>query len=267
MEKKIFSMPGIIALVFQFCLFGFVAYHLWSQWNEIDTIGEWLVPISITVVALIMFGGYVVLPPNYALIVSFFGKYQGTFRKNGFFFLNPFYRIDDWSLALNNFTTKTLLVNDKNGLPMEIAAVISHKIDNVYRANYDVGNHAEYIDNQCEISLRTFAKLHTYEQLSNGSQSFTDDLNSKLELAGTIATDAAITHLALSGGMAEVMLQKQQAQAISEAKEIIVENAVEMAKAAAVHFTDMSTGDKAKFASNLVLVLCSDRGITPVVEM
>jgi regulator of protease activity HflC (stomatin/prohibitin superfamily) len=267
--KKTTTTPGIIAVFAQIIILAYIAYSICDNWEGIgdQSVGFWIVQGLLSIAFLCLFGGYIVIQPNEVGIVSFLGTYKGIIDRTGFSFVNPFYGKCIYSVAVENHQTEVLTVNDKNGLPVQIAAVISHKITDVYKAHYDVQDLDHYVVNQCEISLRELAKNHTYAELSNEDQDFIANLNSHLVTAGVSVVSAKITHLQLSPEITAMMLQKQQAQAISEAKKIIVENAVDMANEAAVHVSGMDSVQKAKFITDLVIVLTSEHGVSPVISV
>lgn len=267
MEKKITVISGVIAVFIQLLLVGYAVYSIYSNWDNADKFSTWVLPSIAVIIALILFGGYVVLQPNEAAVISFMGKYKGSLNTNGFLFINPFYGSNTWSLKVSNYAMEPLKVNEKNGVPIEIAAIIVWKVGDTYKAQYDVEDLDEYIDNQFEISLRTLAKNHTYSELATEEKDFIADLTDKVSKAGVIILDAKITHLNYVPEIAAAMLQKQQASAMSEAKEIIVDNAVNIATAAAKEITEMSSEQKGIFISNLIIVLCSERAVSPVVTV
>jgi len=267
MEKEAGSTSGLFAILIQFALLVFAGYVIYDKWAEIAQVSTWVIPAICIIAILIMFAGYVVLNPNEASVLSFMGKYKGTLKTNGLNFVNPFYSSSIQSLKVSNYAMTPIKVNDMDGVPIEIAATIVWSIGNTYKAEYDVDDLSEYIDNQFEISLRELAKNHTYSQLSTEEKDFIQDLTSKCSKAGVLILDAKITHLNYVPEIAAVMLQKQQANAMSEAKEIIVNTAVHIAQNAARQITDMTEPQKAMFISNLIVVLCSERGVAPVLNV
>jgi regulator of protease activity HflC (stomatin/prohibitin superfamily) len=267
MEKKSNSLPAIIAVFIQIGLVAFSVYNIYDNWDAAGLVSTWAAPSVCFILALFLFNGYVVLEPNEAAVISFMGKYKGTLKDNGLSFVNPFYSTIYCSLKVSNYAMEPLKVNDKNGVPIEIAATIVWMIGDTYKAQYDVEDLDEYIDNQFEISLRTLAKNHSYSELSTEEKDFVVDITDKVSKAGVIILDAKITHLNYAPEIASAMLQKQQASSLSEAKEIIVSNAVDIASGAAISIRNMTELQRISFVANLVLVLCSDKGVTPTINV
>lgn len=267
MEKKITVISGLVAVFIQLILAGFSVYLLYNNWGNVNEINTWVLPVIFIVISLILFGGYVVLQPNEAAVISFMGKYKGSLDTNGFLFVNPFYGASIWSLKVSNHAVAPLTVNEKDGVPIEIGAMVSWKVGDTYKAEYEVEDLEPYIENQFEISLRTLAKNHRYSELASEEKDFITDLTDKCSKAGVIILDAKITHLNYVPEIAAAMLQKQQATAMSEAKEIIVDNAVNIAQSAAKEISQMTPEQKGKFISDLIVVLCSERAVSPVVSV
>lgn len=267
MEKKITVISGVVAVLMQLLLIAFSIYSIYNNWEQIGEFGTWLLPALCFTLAMILFGGYLVIQPNEAAIISFMGKYKGTLKTNGFLFKNPFYGSNIWSLKVSNYAMEPLKVNEKNGIPIEIAATIVWQVGDTYKAQYEVEDLKEYIDNQFEISLRKLAKEHTYAELATEEKDFIADLTDKVSKAGVIILDAKITHLNYVPEIAAAMLQKQQAASLGEAKEIIVETAVHIAKNAAKEIENMTQEQKAKFISDLIVVLCSEKAVSPVLSV
>lgn len=266
MEKKTFSMPGIIVVIIQLGLVAYAIDHAWTyRHDKLDIILP--LPAIFLFVAFLLFSGYIILDPNQAAVLSFLGKYKGTLKGNGFHFVNPFYSAKEWSLKISNHKTAILKVNEKDGVPIEISATIVWKINDTYKSQYDVENLEDYINNQFEISLRKFAQSHAYKQLSGEGLEFIDDLKEKVSKAGIEILDAKITHLNYASEIAGSMLQKQQATSLGEAKEIIVKTAVHIATNAANEIGVISKEEKAKFISNLIIVLCSEKSVTPTIQV
>lgn len=269
-EQNVFKLSGLLMVVVQFLLIGFViysSYRMYEFW-DVTTGSDLVLPILAMVSFFIMFGGYVTIAPNEYSLYQFLGKYKGTIIENGFFFVNPFYGVMHGSFKIENFQTDDIMVNEKAGVPIEIAAIISYRVKDTYMNHYNVEDAESYVKNQFEISLRQHAKLHTYSELSSDDHEFVHDLTEKVSKAGVEIIEAKITHLSYATEIASAMLQKQQAVAMSEAKQTIVENAVSIAKHAAESMNgSMMDQDKSKFIANLIVVLCSDKSVSPVVAV
>lgn len=275
MEKELKPMAGIYAMLIQLVLVGITGYHIYDNSNAITEFHTWIFPAICIALCFALLFGYIIVNHNIAMIMEFMGKYKGTIRENGWFWANPFWSGKGMSLKVNNYPTKKLQVNDREGVPIEIAAIIVWKVGSTYKAKYDVQDLTTFIDNQFEVSLRSLAKIHTYSELAGEDRDFIADLTDKAKTAGIIIQDAKITHLTYQPEIAASMLQKQQAQATSDAKAIILDNAITMANEAVKHMrndtapgTNYSNDVEVKnFIQNLVLVLVADRGVQPVMNV
>lgn len=227
--------------------------------------------------------GFVVLQPNMAIALTFFGKYAGTIREDGFFWYNPLCAGSKLSLRVANLNTPTLKVNDKAGNPIEIAAVIAWRVSDTAKALYDVEDYGTYIHIQCESALRAAASTRYYDGDKEGKHSLRGDLEAVTEmlvtsiqehvaLAGLEIIEAKITHLAYASEIAGAMLRRQQAEAVIAARQRIVEGAVGMVKQAidelqAAQVVNLSETDRVKLVTNLLTVLVSESETQPVLSV
>ncbi len=227
--------------------------------------------------------GLVVLNPNTAAVFTLFGNYTYTILKSGFFWVNPFFNSQKVSLRVENFNTATLKVNDKLGNPIEIAAVITWRVRNVARAVFDVEGYDRYIQIQSEMGLRDVASNHAYDSNSNdevtlrgNSQAVSDLLKSTVQghvdVAGIEILDVKIMHLAYAPEIANVMLRRQQAGAIIQARELLVEGAVGMVKITLDRLekegiATLTPNQRAALVTNMMTVLLSEDNAQPVIQM
>lgn len=230
--------------------------------------------------------GFIVVNPNESVVLTLFGTYKGTVKENGFFWVNPFYSKNKISLRARNLEGKTLKVNDKEGNPIEIGCVVVWKVEETALAAFAVEDYINYVNVQSEAAVRHLAVTHSYDYyddldhsnevtLKDGGDAINhileNALRERLSLAGISVIEARISHLAYAPEIAHAMLQRQQAMAMVAARTKIVEGAVGMVELAlkkladreVVHF-DSET--KAKIVGNLLVVLCSDKGTSPVVN-
>ncbi|MHC4512759.1 MAG: SPFH domain-containing protein [Planctomycetota bacterium] len=235
-------------------------------------------------VGILLYLTLVLINPNHARVVLLFGRYQGSILKNGFFALNPFTVCRDVSLRIRNFTSETLKVNDSRGNPVEIAAVVVWRVKNTAQALFDVEDFEDYVKTQTESGLRHLAACHPYDltgedeegvSLRGSADIVSDELErelaERLQLAGIEVLEVRLAHLAYSAEIAGAMLQRQQADAIIAARTRIVDGAVGMVRMALDNLkehdvVDLDEERKAAMVSNLLTVLCSERGTTPVVN-
>lgn len=227
--------------------------------------------------------GFFILEPNESEVIILFGTYRGTVRDQGWYWTNPLTSRKKVSLRVHNFNTPQLKVNDNDGNPIEIGAVIVWRVVDTARATFDVENYTQFVNVQSETAVRHIASSHPYDITDRPGQATlrgsTDqiagelkrELQSRLEVAGLQILDARITHLAYSPEIAGAMLQRQQAAAILAARRIIVQGAVGMVEDVITSLesrgivSGMSTSERAHMASALMIVLTSDRGAQPVV--
>lgn len=270
MEKKLnFIVTGFFGLCLQLLIGAFVIYWMIDNWGQISTgdIFDILISIISIFIFFSMFGGYMVIDINESKIISFMGKYKGTIKNNGWYYKNPFYNSYRINLAIINTPTSLIEVNEKSGVPIQISVVISYKVVNTYKVSYAVSDSGNYILNQFNASLREFAKNHTYQQLAEIDHNFIEQLNKCVEPAGVEVLDAKITQLNYVESIASSMLQKQQAQSLSDARETIVNNALLIAQHTAEKVGFMNSQSKERFISDLIIVLCSHSPITPTINV
>jgi regulator of protease activity HflC (stomatin/prohibitin superfamily) len=227
--------------------------------------------------------GLVVLEPNTAAVFILFGTYAYTISRSGFFWVNPFFDRRKVSLRVENFHTTTLKVNDRLGNPIEIAAVITWRVRNVARATFDVEGYERYIQIQSEMGLRDVASTHAYDSSSNdeltlrgNSQAVSDLLKSTVQghvqVAGIEILGVKIMHLAYAPEIANVMLRRQQAGAIIQARELLVEGAVGMVKITLERLekegiATLTPNQRAALVTNMMTVLLSENNAQPVIQM
>lgn len=228
--------------------------------------------------------GLMIIQPNHSRVLNFFGKYVGSVKENGLFFVNPLYSSNNISLRYQNFQGQTLKVNDKMGNPIEIGAVIVWRVGDTYKAAYQVANYMDYVRTQSEAAIRHLAVSFAYDSIEDESADMTlrdggdkvnkileQELTERLEPSGIIIQEARISHLAYAPEIAGAMLQRQQATAIVAARTKIVEGAVGMVDLALKKLSEeniviLDDERKAAMVSNLMVVLCGEKAATPVLN-
>lgn len=234
-------------------------------------------------VLLFLFKGFLILEPNKAAVMTFFGKYAGSVRTDGFFWVNPFYSKTRISLRAHNLTTPTLKVNDRAGNPIEVAAVIVWRVFDTARAVFDVEDYIDYVTMQSESAVRQVVSERYYDGDEYGEESLRGDLDtvarmlvesiqSHCALAGLEILEARISHLAYASEIAGAMLRRQQAVAVVAARTQIVEGAVSMVKLAtdrleAENVVQLDPADRVRLVTNLMTVLVGDSDTQPVVSV
>jgi regulator of protease activity HflC (stomatin/prohibitin superfamily) len=241
------------------------------------------IAIVVGIVLLICFGGFFNLEPNQAAVLSLFGKYVGTARESGLRFTNPFYAARKVSLRVRNFESSKLKVNELDGSPIEIAAVIVWQVVDSAEAVYNVDDYESFVHIQSESALRAMATSYPYDQHEDPkvislrsnpveiSQHLKEQLDERLTTAGVDVIDARISHLAYAPEIAGAMLQRQQANAVVAARTRIVFGAVSMVEMALEQLkekglVELDEERRAAMVSNLLVVLCSERPAMPIVN-
>ena len=225
------------------------------------------------------FKGFFTLEPNEASVLTLFGKYTGTVREQGFWWVNPLNSKKKISLRARNFDSERLKVNDKNGNPIEISAVV---VEDTAQASFEVDDFVEYIQVQSESAIRHLATSYPYDltegetaslrsSIDEVSEALGNEIQERVGAAGVSVSEARINHLAYAPEIAQVMLQRQQADAIIAARQKIVDGAVGMVEMALErlkeqHVVDLDEERKAAMVSNLLTVLCSESSTQPIVN-
>lgn len=249
----------------------------------------WLLLITVPVLflALLWCAGFFTLQPNEAVLLTFFGPYVGTVRKDGFFWVNPFYGKRKISLRARNLEGAKLKVNDKRGNPIDIGVVVVWRVDNTAAAVFDVQAYEEYVQIQSESAVRHLAGAYSYDHGSGDdadkneltlrdstdevSATLLTELRERLHKAGVEVDEARITHLAYAPEIASVMLRRQQAEAIIAARQKIVHGAVSMVEMALRELSEKQIVEldperKAAMVNNLLVILCGESEARPVVN-
>jgi regulator of protease activity HflC (stomatin/prohibitin superfamily) len=277
-EKSIQPFSGYFMLILSIAILIFSIINLKMQWLPIG------VGIFGAVIGLFLLLGFMAIQPNSARVLTLFGDYTGTIKESGFFWANPLLLKRKISLRANNLETTQLKVNDKLGNPIMIAAVVVWKVQDTFKAAFDVENYQEFVTIQSESALRKMAMAYSYDNFEDENAEITlrsssteinemleNEISERLNIAGIEVIEARISHLAYAQEIASAMLQRQQASAVVAARSKIVEGAVGMVEMAleALNKKDIVHLDedkKAAMVSNLLVVLCSDKAASPVVN-
>ena len=281
MEKISKPVNGFLALLISLVLLGLA---VWSFVRVQDNTNYTYLGAGSMLLSFFILKGLMIIQPNHARVLSFFGKYVGSVKDNGMFFVNPLYGATKISQRMQNLQTPTLKVNDKMGNPIEIGAVIVWQVNDTYKATYDVSDFSSYIKTQSESALRHLANSFAYDHMEDDTAPITlrdggtkvnelleAELNERLSNAGLRISEARISHLAYAQEIAGAMLQRQQATAIVAARSKIVEGAVGMVEMALdmlskKEIVELDEERKAAMVSNLLVVLCGERGAQPVLN-
>jgi regulator of protease activity HflC (stomatin/prohibitin superfamily) len=280
-EKEFVAVSGWVAV---FALLAAGAVLVWLLISGIRDQNPFRIIPAVVALALdgLLAGGLFVVNPNEAKVLQLFGKYVGTARQQGLRFANPFYTKRRASLRVRNFESARLKVNDLDGNPIEIAAVVVWKVVDTAEAIFEVDDYENYVHVQSESALRNMATSYPYDvhdeaqlSLRGHTQAIADhlrkEIQERLSKAGVEVIEARISHLAYASEIAAAMLQRQQAGAIIAARQRIVDGAVgmvEMAldRLARNNVVELDEERKAAMVSNLLVVLCSERSTQPIVN-
>lgn len=281
-EKNIWKISGYIGLLVFLLLLGGAAYLVW-QFLETESIVLIILAAVAVLLALLLFTGITIVQPNQAKVFTLFGVYMGVIRQEGFWLTIPLTYRKTVSLRVLNFNSDKLKVNDLEGNPIEIAAVVVYKVVDAAKAVFEVENYREFVHTQSETGLRHIASQYPYDNFNNEKEVslrqhsdevgevLTNDLRKRLSVAGVEVIEARIMHLAYSSEIASAMLQRQQAKAVLAARKVIVEGAVSMVKSAIEQLDEenivkLDEEKKAQMVNNLMVALVSDKGTQPVIN-
>ena len=281
-EERIRKAPsGLLALPVLLLLFALDVYLLIR--GSIDgTLWLILVASLLIPVLLILSAGLFTVAPNEARVLQLFGSYVGTVRDTGLRYTNPLYSKRRISVRVRNFETERSKVNDTDGNPIEMAAVVVWKVADTAEASFEVDDYVNFVHVQSESAVRNLATRYPYDTQEEGQTSLRGDteeiadqlkteIQGRLGKAGVEVLEARITHLAYAPEIASAMLQRQQAGAIIAARSQIVEGAVSMVEMALEGLStrgivDLDEERKAAMVSNLLVVLCGDKATQPVLN-
>lgn len=276
-EKSYKPMSGYLAILTELLLIVFVIFSIIVLRHP---------ALIILSIALLAFNsaGFIVINPNQSGVLILFGDYRGSIRENGFFWTNPLFVRKKLSLRARNFDSDPIKVNDKVGNPIMIGVVLVWKVEDTYKASFEVDEYEHFVVVQSEAALRKLAGLYPYDNfededaditLRSGGEVVNDKLEAeireRLDIAGIKVIEARINYIAYASEIAGAMLRRQQATAIVAAREKIVEGAVGMVEMALNMLSEkeiivLDEEKKASMVSNLMVVLCSDESAKPVLN-
>ena len=279
-EKELRGFLGWV-LVFALALVSAVSIYWLIEAARARSGWEMVASAVVLALALVCLAGFTVVNPNEARVVTLFGVYKGSVKHSGFWWLNPLTTRRKLSLRVRNFESGRLKVNDRDGNPIEIAAVVVWRIVDTFEAVFNVDDYENFMHVQSEAALRNLATTYPYDshdeqislRLSAGevAEKLRHEIQDRLSKAGIDVIEARISHLAYAPEIAGAMLRRQQATAVIAARQKIVEGAVGMVEMALDEISrkrvvELDEERKAAMVSNLLVVLCSERGVEPVVN-
>lgn len=283
-ESRVWKVNGFLALLVILALAAGSVYLIVGQVIDYRHLSVWVMIAGIKgmIIALVLSSGIMVVQPNQAKAVTFFGRYMGSVRDSGIWLTIPLTARRKVSLRVRNFNSARLKVNDVEGNPVEIAAVVVFKVVDSFRALFDVDNYEQFVEIQSETALRHVASRYpydTYEEAGFSLRGNADkvsgelgqELQDRLAAAGVEVIEARLTHLAYATEIAGAMLQRQQASAILAARQKIVEGAVGMAQMAISQLqrdgvVELDEERKMAMINNLMVAIVSDRAAQPIIN-
>ncbi len=285
-ERIVTRLSGWVMLPVELLVLpGLMAWVLWSSFSggTLESELGLAAAIAMFVSWVFLWFGFFTLQPNMSAVLLLFGKYSGTCIQEGFRWANPLLIKKKISLRANNLNGQKLKVNDRMGNPVVIAAVVVWRVKNTAQAVFDVEDYHEYVEVQSESALRHLASKYPYDTMENEaelslrgsidevSKDLQDELSERLGKAGVVIDEARLSHLAYAQEIAEAMLRRQQAEAIISARRRIVDGAVGMVEMALEKLEEHNTitldeERKATMVSNLLVVLCGEQSVSPVVN-
>lgn len=269
---------------------GYVMFAIWFILGAASVLGlvyaqdYFYVFVPVLIICLFFMAGLAVVNPNESLVLVLFGRYVGTIKDNGFFWFNPLNIRKKISLRARNFDSQPIKVNDKVGNPIMIGLVLVWKVENTYRAAFEVNEYEHFVTVQSDAALRKLAGMYPYDNfevetaeltLRSGveevNEQLASELKERLTIAGIHVIEARINYIAYASEIAGAMLRRQQAQAVVAARSKIVEGAVGMVQMALEQLSEkqiitLDEERKAAMVSNLMVVLCSDVSAQPIVN-
>ena len=280
-ERNAFSLPGIPMALLDIAAWALLVFWLVTSVRE-PTPGNMVLFGPVAAILLFASKGFFQVQPNQGQVMQLFGRYAGTVRDEGLRWTNPFYAKRAVSLRVRNFESSKLKVNDSDGNPIEIAAVVVWQVVDTAEAVFEVDDYENFVQIQSESALRQMAQSYPYDSHDTGQPSLRshgdevnshirNEIQSRLGKAGVRVIEARISHLAYAQEIAQAMLQRQQAGAIIAARTRIVEGAVSMVEMALEELgkrgvVELDNERRAAMVSNLLVVLCGERGTQPVVN-
>lgn len=232
---------------------------------------------------ILLLPGFFFLNPNSSMVLVLFGDYRGTVKSSGFFWTNPLFSKKKISLRARNFDSEKIKVNDKVGNPIQIGVILVWQVKDTYKAAFEVDNYENFVRIQSDAAVRTLAGMYPYDNFDNDGEmtlrsghgevnaALEETLRNRLDIAGIYVIEARIGYLAYAPEIAGAMLRRQQATAVVAARFKIVEGAVSMVQMALDHLKkqniiELDEEKKAAMVSNLMVVLCADKDVNPVIN-
>ncbi|WP_375035115.1 SPFH domain-containing protein [Enterococcus gallinarum] len=280
-EKQTFHVNGYLALIVLIALMIGGGYLFYDGIVR-NAVWELVISVVLWIIAILFISSLTIVQPNQAKVILFFGQYLGTIKDNGLFVTVPLTQKINVSLKVRNFNSSLLKVNDSDGNPIEISAVVVFRVVDTAKALFDVDYYQDFVEIQSETAIRHIATQYPYDTFNDDdltlrgntnevSEELAQELQERLAVAGVEVIETRLNHLAYATEIASAMLQRQQAKAILSARQIIVEGAVSMTQMALeqiedgqdINFTD---DRKVQLINNLLVSIITDKGTQPVIN-
>lgn len=280
-EKQTFHVNGYLALIVLIALIIGGGYLFYDGIVR-NAVWELVISVVLWIIAILFISSLTIVQPNQAKAILFFGQYLGTIKDNGLFVTVPLTQKINVSLKVRNFNSSLLKVNDSDGNPIEISAVVVFRVVDTAKALFDVDYYQDFVEIQSETAIRHIATQYPYDTFNDDdltlrgntnevSEELAQELQERLAVAGVEVIETRLNHLAYATEIASAMLQRQQAKAILSARQIIVEGAVSMTQMALeqiedgqdINFTD---DRKVQLINNLLVSIITDKGTQPVIN-
>lgn len=272
-EKKAFKLNGFLMAFVALVVFLLAAVSLKMNF---------ILGVLLLVIGFLILKGFTLIQPNQSRVLTFFGKYTGSVKENGFFWVNPFAARENVNLKINNFTSEKIKVNDLEGNPILIAAVVVWRVVDTTKALFDVDDYEDFVEIQSDTAIRTLASKYPYDshrddipslrgQPEEVSEELRKELQDRMNQAGVEILEARISHLAYAPEIAQAMLRRQQARAVIVARQQIVDGAMGMVEMALKRFEEsgvvkLDEERKAAMVNNLLVALVSESETHPVIN-
>jgi len=280
-EKVVRPLSGLPLVLFYLVALGLNVW-LFVRATQTENTRGVLIAVAVFVLLMLVPPGFLIVQPNESKVLTLFGRYYGSVKEAGFWWVNPFTQKRRLTLRTRNFETAKLKVNDATGNPIEIGAIVVWRVVDTAEAMFEVDDYENYVKVQSESAVRALASSYPYDSHAGGEAALSShtaevaanlmgQLQERLAKAGVEVKEARISHLAYAPEIAQAMLQRQQASAIIAARYKIVEGAVGMVEnalemLAQKNILHLDDERKAAMVSNLLVVLCGERGTQPVVN-
>lgn len=280
-EKQTFHVNGYLALIVLIALMIGGGYLFYDGIVR-NAVWELVISVVLWIIAILFISSLTIVQPNQAKAILFFGQYLGTIKDNGLFVTVPLTQKINVSLKVRNFNSSLLKVNDSDGNPIEISAVVVFRVVDTAKALFDVDYYQDFVEIQSETAIRHIATQYPYDTFNDDdltlrgntnevSEELAQELQERLAVAGVEVIETRLNHLAYATEIASAMLQRQQAKAILSARQIIVEGAVSMTQMALEQIEDgqdinFTEDRKVQLINNLLVSIITDKGTQPVIN-